>query len=255
MKGKIDMNAVTGEVDAPKFSDAEISGLLEQGTEVLIWVVKRNGTKTRPGGAFFPYLNNTIYDLDKHGIFKTVDRNSYKHNCLYLALQAGVLSDIQWQGLILTLRKWTIHKCDLSNVCNTLEINIELISVRNDGKKSDVEHYPNSPHIEYNETFKLGLVKGHYFINGTTTLTSYCLGKYKEVKYIKGCNHFCRETHDKYKGSNDRFITAYHLVNILMNNVDKLVAPMNLTDESLNTQFMIKLKSIRHWNIIKIIAD
>ena len=40
MKGKIDMNAVTGEVDAPKFSDAEISGLLEQETEVLITVVK-----------------------------------------------------------------------------------------------------------------------------------------------------------------------------------------------------------------------
>ena len=34
MKGKIDMDAVTGEVGAPKFSDAEISGLLEQGTEV-----------------------------------------------------------------------------------------------------------------------------------------------------------------------------------------------------------------------------
>ena len=38
MKGKIDMNAVADEVDAPKFSDAEISGLLEQETEVLITV-------------------------------------------------------------------------------------------------------------------------------------------------------------------------------------------------------------------------
>ena len=34
MKGKLDMNAVTGEVDAPKFSDAEISSLLEQDTEI-----------------------------------------------------------------------------------------------------------------------------------------------------------------------------------------------------------------------------
>ena len=97
MNGKIDINAVTGDVDAPKFSDAEISGLLEQDTEVLITVVKKYDTKTRPGGAFFPYLNNTIYDLDKYGIFKTVDRNNYKHNCLYLALQAGGLSDIQLQ--------------------------------------------------------------------------------------------------------------------------------------------------------------
>ena len=96
MKGNINMNAATGEVDAPKFSDAEISGLLEQETEVLITIVKHD-TKTRPGGAFFPYLNNTIYDLDKYGIFKTVDGNNYKHNCLYLAVQAGGLSDIQLQ--------------------------------------------------------------------------------------------------------------------------------------------------------------
>ena len=39
MKGKIDMNAVTGSAGSPTFSDAEISGLLEQETEVLITVV------------------------------------------------------------------------------------------------------------------------------------------------------------------------------------------------------------------------
>ena len=134
MKGKIDMNAVTGEVDAPIFSDAEISGLLEQEAEVLITVVKQDDTKTRPGGAFFPYLNNTNYDLDKYWIFKTVDRNNYKHNCLYLALQAGGLSYIQLQELILTLRNRPTHKCDLFNVCNTLEINIEVVSIRTGGK-------------------------------------------------------------------------------------------------------------------------
>ena len=92
-----------------------------------------------------------------------------------MALQAGGLSDIQLQELILTLRYRTIRKCDLSNVCNTLEINIEYIPIRNDGKKSDVEHYPKSPHIGYNETYKIILIKGPYFINDTTTLTSYCL--------------------------------------------------------------------------------
>ena len=40
MKGRTDMNAVAGEVGTPKFSDAEISGLLEQGTEYLITVAK-----------------------------------------------------------------------------------------------------------------------------------------------------------------------------------------------------------------------
>ena len=39
----------------------------------------------------------------------------------------------------------------LSNLRNTLDINIEFIPIRTDGKKSDVEHYPQSPHIEYEE--------------------------------------------------------------------------------------------------------
>ena len=113
--------------------------------------VVTNNDKTRPGGAFFPYLTNTVYDLYKYGIFKTVGRNNYKHNCLYLALQAGGLYDIKLQELILTFRNRTIHKCDLSNVCNALEITIEHISLRNGCKSCVVEHYPKSPYIAYNE--------------------------------------------------------------------------------------------------------
>ena len=42
-----------------------------------------------------------------------------------------------------------------------------------------VEHCPKSPHIECNGQLKMGLVKVHYFINDTTTLTSYCLDNYE----------------------------------------------------------------------------
>ena len=59
---------------------------------------------------------------------------------MYLALKAGGMSDIKLQQLILTLRNRTIHKCDLKNICDALQINIELISIRNDGI-SRVEHY------------------------------------------------------------------------------------------------------------------
>ena len=71
-----------------------------------------------------------------------------------MALQAGGSSNIQLQEWIFTLRNRTIHRCDLPNVCNTLETKIEFISIRNDGKKSDVEHCPKSPHIEDNENIK-----------------------------------------------------------------------------------------------------
>ena len=194
-------------------------------------------TKTRAGGPFFPYLNITILDLSKYGVFfKNVDKTKYTHNCLYLVLQAGGLSDIKLQELILTLRNRHIHKCDLSNACNALDINIELISIRTDGKKSAVEHYPQSPHTQYDEQYNLGLVKGHYFINDYTGLTSYSLEHYEELKDINYCNITFKKYNDTYNKYNDRFIKSFQLFNMLINNVGKLITPMKLTYEVLNTQ-------------------
>ena len=105
-------------------------------------------------------------------VFKNIGENSYKHNCLHLALQACGLSDIKLQHLILTLRNRTIHKCDLSNVCNALEINIELISLKDEDCNSRVEHYP-SPFIDFQEKCNIRLVNTHYFTNDISDLTAY----------------------------------------------------------------------------------
>ena len=160
-------------------------------------------------------------------------------------MQAGGLSHIKLQGLVLTLRNRHTHKCDLSNLCNTLKTNIELISIRNDGKKSDVDHYPQSPHIEYDEKYNLGLVKGHCFINYYTELTSYCLGSYEEIKEIKDCNKIFNKYNDKYKKCNGRFIKAFQLFKMLMDSVDKLITPMELTDEALKAQFYGKFEDFK----------
>ena len=83
-------------------SDAEFVDITVKEKTVEIFIVGKN--KTRAGGSFFPYLNITIFDLSKNGMFKPVGRNNYRHNCLYLALQAGGLSDVKLQELILSLR-------------------------------------------------------------------------------------------------------------------------------------------------------
>ena len=59
---------------------------------------------------------------------------------MYLALQAGGLTYIKLQHLILTLRNRTTHKCDLTHVCNVLETNIELISLKDEEVNGRVEH-------------------------------------------------------------------------------------------------------------------
>ena len=167
---------------------------------------------------------------------KTVDINKYKHNCLYLALKAGGLSCIKLQQLILSLRNGTVHKCDLENVCNVLEIHVELISLRSSGENRG-EHYGKYFDGKYN----LGLAKGHHFINYYTELTSYCLEHYEEAKDIKGCDNIITKVDGTFKQENGRFIKAFQMFKILMNSVGSLIVPMPLSEEVMATQFYDKV--------------
>ena len=74
-----------------------------------------------------------------------------------------------------------------------------------------------------------------------TELTSYSLEHYGEIKDIKGCNKIFKKYNDTCNKSNDRFIKSFQLFKMLMDNVGKLITPMELTDEVLNTQFYDKV--------------
>ena len=91
----------------------------------------------------------------------------------------------------------------------------------------------------------MGLVKSHYFINDNTELISYSLDNYEQVKDIKYCNRIYKKFHDKYKRGNGRFIHAFQLFKMLVDNVDKLITPMGLTDEVLNIQFYDKVNDYK----------
>ena len=87
MKGGIGMSATTSEkAEGVKESESEVIGLL--GLEQEIEFVTTGKNKARAGGAFFPCLYKAIFDLYKYGVFKSVDRNNYTHNCLCLALKS-----------------------------------------------------------------------------------------------------------------------------------------------------------------------
>ena len=100
------------------------------------------------------------------------------------------------------------------------------------------------------------MVKGHYFINDFTELISYCLDNYEEIKDTKYCNEIYGEINDKYKRGNDKVIKAFQVFKVLIRSVDKLITPMELADEVLNTQFYDKVDDYKTLGyIIKRIAD
>ena len=82
-------------------------------------------------------------------------------------------------------------------------------------------------------------------------MTSYCLEHYEEVKDIKDCNKIYEKSNDNYKKCNDIFIKSFQCFKILIDNVDKLITPMELTGEVLNTQFYDKVDDYKTLEYIK----
>ena len=123
------------------------------------------------------------------------------------------------------------------NVCNTLEIRIELISLTSNGENR-VEHYVK----DFDEKCNLGLAKGNYFITGYTELASICLEHYEETKDVKYCNKIYKECNGTYKKCNVRFAKAFQVLKILTDTVGNRITPMELTDEVLTTQFYDKVE-------------
>ena len=72
-------------------------------------------------------------------------------------------------------------------------------------------------------------------------MTSYSLEHYEEIKDIKDCNKIFKKYNDRHNKSNDIFIKAFQLFTMLMDSVDELITPMELTGEVLNTQFYDKV--------------
>ena len=64
-------------------------------------------------------LKLTRFKFETYRLFETIDKYNYNYNCLYLASEAGGLSDVKLQQLVLALRNRAIHKCDLNHMCNT----------------------------------------------------------------------------------------------------------------------------------------
>ena len=80
-------------------------------------------------------------------------------------------------------------------------------------------------------------------MNDTTNVTSYCLKQYNEVKGLKHCNTIYIENDGYYERGNtgNRFIKAFQLFKILINNVGDVFGPMSLTEEVMRTQFYDKV--------------
>lgn len=170
-----------------------------------------NKNKKQSGG-FFKYYNKTDIDMSKYGIY-TKEQWELKQwteddECLIHALKESNISEENICYLKTIIKDLNVPLCQLEEICNKLQIRIEL-------KKVDVNNSSKERYIygkKYEEVYQIGYYDEHYFINEEVEYTSYAIKNYELVKNIKDFNKLYMSN----KRTNTRNISSYEMIKILV---------------------------------------
>lgn len=222
------------ELDEINSDDAVLFNLKQINTFTLHKI--NNNVNRRQGGAFFPYLNLTSFDLSSLGIYQKIDKNNYKDCCL---IQSLCETDIPLEkiDLLRTIIFYDkVPKCKLQMVVNLLKINIKLYHYSYKEKRFNISNYLYNNDKKNNcKTYNLVLFKEHYFIDKKMDITSFSIINYHKIKHINEFNKIYKITKNNYKKSNKRGLMSKQVVKLMLEN--ELFEPLTYSNELFNTQF------------------
>ena len=203
---------------------------------------KKDIKKVKKEGAFFKYTHNLKdLDLSELGIFTDVNSNNINNNCLYEALKYGGLSVGKLTKLRSLLVTHTIPKSKLENICDMIQIAINIKSIKYKTGKykgdSRIETYGK----KYEEVYNIGLYDEHYFIIKKIEITSFSIKNYEQVKNIKNYKNIIKIDNEKPKYAKNRYIDSYDIVKLLIENKDNLLSEIKNCHEIYSTSLDKKL--------------
>jgi hypothetical protein len=201
-------------------SDAAFVSELQDADSIEIYEFIKTNKYEKANGAFFKYNHVMAFDFTKYQIYNTTDILDYD-NCLTYALQQGGLADEKLEKLRLMTKTDNIPVCKLKQICEQLEIRINLKKT----KKGDYGFFSYGE--QFTEIYTLGLLDEHYFILDEVNITSYAIKNYHKIKHINEWNRIAK---DDLKRRNDRFIDSFTAIRLLLEYKDTLLTVLNKTD-------------------------
>lgn len=204
------------------------------------------GSGSRPSGAFFKYTHNIKnLDLTEFQIYNDMEqlKNDRNINCLLQALMTYGLEVVKIAYAKTFIKTRDFPLCKLNELCNKLNIHI---SIRNVNDNKNTRHFGDKTL----EEIKIGLIDEHYFYIKETNITSYALENYNDIKHLENFNNIFRKEGNKYKRKNDRYISSYDVIKILIKNKDQLLTPITKCDELYSTPYYDKIDDIKTLNYI-----
>ena len=221
--------------DKENITESDVQMVTTVKEAAFISIVKEPKTRVKKSGAFFPYLNTTTLVLNKYQIFKKVENADYSENCLIYALrQSEIVSETTLNSIKSMVTDRHIPVCKLAEVAKAANI---IISLKHDGD-AHTKRYGDTKNNKIQEA-KIGLLKGHYFLNDMTNVTSYAIKNYNDLKDKPEWNTYYKANMKCKTG--ERFINSYTLIKLMLEN--NLFRELTFSDEQIfDTQYYTEVK-------------
>jgi hypothetical protein len=211
------------------------------GKMITISEWQNTNTYDQPKGAFFKHYHNTSLDLKKYGIYALGEKQDHSNTCLVNALACAGLPSEKLEHIKNVVVNRVIPQCKIGSICDIIKAKIIL-------KKYDPKNNHNKIVYgkQYETEYHIGLIEEHYiFVEPTTIVTRYALENYQEVCTIKDFHRIYRKENGSYKKTNDRFLDSFDIIKVLMEQKDKLLKEMSVSDQYIaSTQFYDKVSDV-----------
>lgn len=236
------------------YSDEFLKIALNEITNISI-IKYKNTKKYNKSGLFFPYYNNSGYDLSKYQIYSEKDYDNKKINlehCLFYTLKTQNINKKQLINLTSKYdKKSYIRKKDLYKIAEILNININLYTY--DAKKNQERKQKINVNSDDNY-IHIGLYEGHYFLHEKVKNNEVGRGKSKTISSLRLIhnlkNHYKPINHTKHENvfnlmSNySNFKNSLDLNNIIISNKKIIKEAINNANEEEERDINLQIKRI-----------
>ena len=218
----------TAVVEGGSVSDGVLVYSLSTTDRIFIQHVPSSHRRNRHSAAFFKYTNKTNIDLSPYGIWNRFEVENYTDTCLIYALKQGGMSDAKLQLARQTVKTRDVPVSSLKQICEILDIQIVLKRLEEKDRKR------NTFGTNENESYSIGVIDKHYFLNQETQYTSFSITHYHEIHTMKNWNaFFCKTKQNRYETTKTRFIDSYQLIKLMYEQKDTMFEEITMENSEI----------------------
>ncbi len=194
--------------------------------------------KTKIGGGFFKYNHKLNFDLTELQIYRADDQKDYSVMCFVKALETYGLDKVIVNKIKMKIQTSILPMCKIKQIAEEFDLHITIKRVEDN---SNLIRYGNKTKKQIN----LGLIDEHFFLIKPMEITSFSIKNYELVKNERDWYKINKMRKNKYFIREKNYINSFALVKLLIENKDKLLRKIELTDEIYRTPFYKKIDDIQ----------